>query len=308
MTDSPELAFAETKIAAERLLSNSNSVKLEDTLLRQGYVDTQLGNLTLGVTEDTTTHAQPIALAERLNYRHAQDKAGELMRWVLARHFSAHGDRIWSIPAAAEAKTLTIRYIGAVIDGSVPLTDTRLTAGHPHFGATCRAFRYERLLGDEFDWDTSGLSRSIAAELTLKDTILAGYHTIFRARGYRPMFYFHLGLNRSTKHLTPEGTMRSFRMIAESLELNPSIRGCIAAPWWCAKQVPLVTPSLAWFRSFLEVGGAFIADYKSIDPHCGALARSATRRQLYDAGEYEPRRALVLWPRSAMLKWARERR
>ena len=36
----------------------------------------------------------------------------------------------------------------------------------------------------------------------------------------------------------------------------------------------------------------------------GALSRSNKRRELYEAGDYQPQLGLVIWPRSAMLRWA----
>ena len=92
--------------------------------------------------------------------------------------------------------------------------------------------------------------------------------------------------------------------MADSMLMQPDIKGCVAAPWWCSTDTVRVSPRIAWFRDFLLENGAYVADMRPVDPKCGALARSPTRQRLYEEGRYQPRRALTVWPRAAMLRWA----
>ncbi len=225
-------------------------------------------------------------------------------RVLLARYASRNIRRVAGLPISDAAKQATLRFVSAVVHGPVRENDTRLRAGHPHFGATSRSFQCTRFLGGEFDWDVSGIPLSWIARLEV--TALPGFMSCLATKlgGLAPMFYFHLGIDRSGRSLDPAATKCAFMSMAESMASQPDIKGCLAAPWWCSKDTVRVSPHLAWFREFLLDNGAYVADMRPVDPHCGALARSATRERLYKEGRYRPRRALTVWPRASMLRWA----
>jgi hypothetical protein len=50
-----------------------------------------------------------------------------------------------------------------------------------------------------------------------------------RARGYRPFFETHTAFRRESPILTQEDERKTFRLLAASMRLQPTIRGYVAA-------------------------------------------------------------------------------
>ncbi len=97
---------------------------------------------------------------------------------------------------------------------------------------------------------------------------------------------------------------RSFWRIAKCLELQPSVKGLMAASWFYSAEVGIAFPHLAWLRDFYVEQGAYLAEMEIADADAGFMIGSAKRRQLYEQGMFRPRQTLVLWRREAMLAWA----
>jgi hypothetical protein len=92
--------------------------------------------------------------------------------------------------------------------------------------------------------------------------------------------------------------------MAKALALQPQVKGFGACSWFRSPGTHRVSPHLAWLsRVFVENGG-LVLEAGPDDPNGGVLHRSATRRQLYERGEFKPTKGLVLWPRDAMIAWA----
>jgi hypothetical protein len=92
--------------------------------------------------------------------------------------------------------------------------------------------------------------------------------------------------------------------MAQALRMQPEIKGFVASSWLRSPDTVKASPHLAWInRTILEHGGLVVV-MGMADPESGALARSASRKALYETGEFIPTTGLVLWPRDAMLAWA----
>jgi len=68
-----------------------------------------------------------------------------------------------------------------------------------------------------------------------------------------------------------------------------------------------VSPRLAYIREQPEQNGASFFRIAP-NPDSGALAKSATRRRLYEEGKYVPTEYCMVWPRKAMIRWAEKHR
>lgn len=71
-------------------------------------------------------------------------------------------------------------------------------------------------------------------------------------------------------------------------------------------QIETISPHHAWYpRWTIAAGGArfFVAVERSSES--GALQTSETRRRLFREGKYVPAAHTIIWPRRALLAWAR---
>jgi hypothetical protein len=93
--------------------------------------------------------------------------------------------------------------------------------------------------------------------------------------------------------------------MAQALEMQPEVLGFAACSWFRSPATHRVSPHLAWVSTVFVENGGLVAEAGRDDPDSGVLARSATRRALYEAGTFTPTRGLVMWPRASMIAWAR---
>jgi hypothetical protein len=183
------------------------------------------------------------------------------------------------------------------------------------FSAHCAGIgRYERLWqiailrrfpAGQFEWEVSGISRS--------DVIRVGFGAMpvvlwFIARwmgGFGPVFS-HLNPRRSNRSLLELEANRSYYRMARALELQRHVRGFAACSWFRSPATHRVSPHLAWISAVVVNNGGLVAEAGADRVDSGVLARSATRRRLYETGQFKPTRGLVMWPRDAMIAWARQ--
>lgn len=172
------------------------------------------------------------------------------------------------------------------------------------FVALAKIVTSRRFPAGQFDWEPSGIPRSVLLRIPARRLpALVGF-IAFRMGGFGPIMFSHLSQARAQKSLDEREAKRSYFRMAKTLEVQPEMRGFAAWSWFRAPATHAVSPHLAWLSTvFLENGG-FVSDCGPDDPSHGALYRSATRRRLYERGEYVPAKGLVLWPRRAMLRWA----
>jgi hypothetical protein len=99
-------------------------------------------------------------------------------------------------------------------------------------------------------------------------------------------------------------SLSSLWRIAKTLELNPRVKGLYAVSWFLSADTGRLFPHLAWIRDMYADEGAYVVDMETASPDSGFMIGSEARRQLYAVGQFNPRRSLILWPRSELLAWA----
>jgi hypothetical protein len=181
----------------------------------------------------------------------------------------------------------------------------RFAAGRPSFAEMCKTATLRRFPAGQFDWEVSGISKSDLLRVETRALPRTLAFVIFKMRGLWPVFFSHLNPRRKNRSLDEVEASRSYYKMAKALELQPAVKGFGACSWFRSPATHRVSPHLAWMsRVFLENGG-LVVEGGRVDPDCGVLYRSATRKQLYDAGRFTPRVGLVMWPRNAMIAWAK---
>ena len=107
------------------------------------------------------------------------------------------------------------------------------------------------------------------------------------------------------EEFNPDGWDRCYLRLAQMMERHPHIRGMYGGSWFYDPALEKISPRLAYLRTRPEENGALVC-YSNDDPHGGALATSDTRRELFEKGDYLPRAYALIWPRAAMLQWAKK--
>ncbi|MGB3711697.1 MAG: hypothetical protein WA985_08415, partial [Erythrobacter sp.] len=121
-------------------------------------------------------------------------------------------------------------------------------------------------------------------------------------------FRYHLEA-RHLKGFSPEGFDEFYLQVADLLELHPGSAGLVATSWYHDPALAQISPRLAYLLNGPVEGGAHIVKHKStaFDVE-SATAKSKTRRVLYESGEYLPVAYTWVWPREALIEWARRKR
>ena len=124
--------------------------------------------------------------------------------------------------------------------------------------------------------------------------------------GLAPWFRIHTD-SRYLDEFDESGWERCYRRIAEMLARSPGARGMVGTSWFYDAQVRKVSPRLSYLQREPLVHGAILLCHGSstVDTE-RAIAKSATRRQLYEAGTYVPVCYSLLWPRRSLMAWAEQ--
>lgn len=159
--------------------------------------------------------------------------------------------------------------------------------------------------------DHSGIPRSLALKAGFDKTgIGQAFEFLSRvyleAGGRRDFYQVHTHLLELSA-FNPEGWDTMFRWLAEMMEINRHVRGLFCSSWLYDPALSTVSPRLAYMHDQARAKGASIL-YSSVTPDTGALAKSATRRKLYEEGKYTPKTYVIIWPRRTALRWLKAQR
>jgi hypothetical protein len=228
---------------------------------------------------------------------------GAFERFLIVSAAADAAGRIEALPVDGRVKELFLRNFEAYAAGATP---EPFDLARASFVAMARIATLSRFPAGQLDWVVSGIPRSWLIRADWRALPRLARSLLFELRGFGPAFFSHLNPNRRNQGVLLEReSLRSYHRMARSMELQPEIRGFVTASWLHSPDTFAVSPHLAWLNEvFLRNGGA-IVPLGRVDADCGVLHRSPERQQAYDAGTFVPTEALVIWPRRAMLAWAR---
>ncbi|MGH9308883.1 MAG: hypothetical protein ACRD1U_05895 [Vicinamibacterales bacterium] len=272
------------------------------TALKQAGISELEGvRLVERVTEDVATRA-PIG---RINSRVLPDEAAErraLERLLLVHTAIEALPRVPHLPVSDDVKR---RLCAEFAFFAAEPTDAGwFDVETASFTAMCKLATFRRFPAGQFDWEVSGISRRDMLGVGARRLPATLAFVAFRMHGLGPVFFSHLNPRREHRSLLEGEANRSYYRMAEAMALQPRIRGFAACSWFRSPATHRASPRLAWLSDVFVENGGMVVESGPENPHGGALARSATRQRLYDAGQFRPTRGLVLWPRAAMLAWA----
>lgn len=188
------------------------------------------------------------------------------------------------------------------------LLDRWLEAEDTYFSLDCDPFAKDLAivdgklipLGAEFALVEAGIPRSLLWSGGAEQALRFGAYLLRRGgrlRGY-------LELHAHPEHLedfSPEGWRQTMDRLRELLRANTQVRGVFSTSWFLDPALAKISPRLAYLRSMsLDSGARLYFSSLDTEGRSGALAKSATRRRLFDQGEYVPALYTRIWDRSAL--------
>lgn len=149
-----------------------------------------------------------------------------------------------------------------------------------------------------------GIQRSIV----FRDGLVraaANLRMMIRLGGFKPYFQGHLhafALNA----LNEEGRNDFYRCCAELYALHPECLGMFCSSWYYDPALDGISPRLSYLRAIPLAGGAHLLHVQDGGEAIGnALAKSPSRRKLYEQGKYLPKTYMIAWGREQQIEWAR---
>ena len=125
-------------------------------------------------------------------------------------------------------------------------------------------------------------------------------------KGYGPWLQMHID-QRYIAELNAEAHERMCLRIVELLKRRKDIVGVTATSWLYDPQLVDISPHHAYIRLQPLEGGAFFLQHRiGNNEILQATTTSKSRLRLYEEGKYIPREYSMLWPRKAMIAWAKQ--
>ncbi len=289
MNRSKEDWLAATREELERFLYRPESSRVAEDAARSGLTQTEVLALLDRIVQSGSVPAR---------VREVRPLVG---RWMLAQGALISIDRIPDLPVVPEVKRLICKEFQFFCQpGSVP--EEQFLPEAREFRSMAAVARLRRFIAGQVHWQVSGIPRSWLLQMRLRDATRT-LAVIAQMGGFAPCFEAHIP-TRGAPFLLERDYKRSYVRIAQSMELQPRIRGIMGCSWMHSDETTQVSPHLGWLnRLFLENGGT-LAHMRPATEDSGFLVGSPKRKELYDSGVYRPRNALFIWPRKALLDWA----
>ena len=255
------------------------------------------------VTENPATVEPLKAIQARLSSGDAPFTEGAFERVVLLRAMRVTLEKLAAYPVSDSVKRLyadEVRFIAAPAPSRISTFDLTKNV----FVGLAKTATLRRFPAGQMTWEVSGIPRSWLPKVPFRSlpTVLK---YIVKLGGLAPTFVPHLSATRRDRTaLLERETNRSWHRMAQSMRLQPQIRGLVASSWLHSPDTMQATPHMTGFsRAPLENGALVIRHYRA-DLECGVFYRSPERKKLYEEGRFIPTHGLVIWPREEMLAWA----
>jgi len=158
-------------------------------------------------------------------------------------------------------------------------------------------------VGAEFADPSSGIPRSTLLRGGVGQSLRLAATIALQTGGFRPCLELHAHPD-SLEDFNVEGWERTYHRLAELMAENPQFKAVIASSWFRDPALATISPRLGYLREFpCRHGAGLYVTGRDEQGTSGALARSPTRRRLFECGQYVPTIHLLVWPRSTLLGW-----
>lgn len=158
-------------------------------------------------------------------------------------------------------------------------------------------------VGAEFANPSSGIPRRTLLRGGIGQSFGLAATIAFQTHGFRPCLELHTHPD-SLEDFNVAGWEGTYHRLAELMAENPQFKAVIASSWFRDPALATISPRLGYLREVpCGRGAKLFVTGRDEGGTSGALARSPTRRRLFECGQYVPTIHLLVWPRSALLGW-----
>ncbi|WP_051563841.1 hypothetical protein [Enterovibrio calviensis] len=119
------------------------------------------------------------------------------------------------------------------------------------------------------------------------------------------MYELHMEDRRTNPHFLEAGWREFYLEIAQRMKSEPQISGIFAQSWFWDAEVIQASSKMAYLRNLPESGGASFYLLEACDDAEHVALQNKKRRRLFEEGKYTPKSYLMIWPREALLRWAK---
>ena len=225
---------------------------------------------------------------------------GAFERFILGHALLRYGEALQSAPVPPIVKRLTCRGLARFADsGKV------LDVAESRFEALCKMATLRRFAGGQFDWELSGLPRSLLHRVRPLSALIRLLSVVaLQWRAFHPAFFIHMPVANPVYTLLEREALKSYYRMAQSMKLQPEVKGLIAAAWLHSPATFEVSPHLGWLNKLFAEHGAVIATIGPAASDSGVLVGSAERQRAFEEKRFKPTIGLIVWSRADVLAWA----
>jgi hypothetical protein len=292
--------FERVRDGCAQMLASRELTAIADTLRLLGISEQECVGEAARASERPETQARLRAIHDAVVAATRDLPAGSFERFVLAHTAFQSLDRLALEPVAPSVKRLWCEAL-------LRFTDARATirVTEQRFLGLCKIASLRRFPAGQFDWEPAGLPRSWVPRVRPVSALLKVVSLLaLRWRGFRPAFYVHVTVTRPVHALLEREAEKSYHLMAQSMQLQPEIKGMITSSWFHSPDTFKVTPHLSWLNRVFLDNGALVSTMGPASADCGVFHRSPDRQHAYDEGRFKPTLGLIIWPRPEMLAWA----
>jgi hypothetical protein len=296
-------AIDETRQACNAEITTRDLQRSREALRRLQLGDDTAAALIRGVNESPASRAPLQSVLSRLDPEERTQLHAGVERLFLLQASLVSLARLADTPVCPSVKVLWCEEVCSWI-GLAERNAETLSCDRPRFVDACMIASLRRFPAGQFDWVRSGLPISYLLGVELRSLPRALLIAALGLRGRSPVFFSHFGYRRLGHSLSELEANRSYYRMAQSMALQPDVKGFVASAWFRSPDTHRVSPHLAWVNRVVLDHGGFVGVRGPAAPDSGVFARSVTRRRLYEEGLFRPTLGLVIWPRRRMLEWA----
>ena len=239
------------------------------------------------------------AIRKTLARRTASVAQGGFERFVLGHAVLRYEDDFQSAAVSPVVKRLTCASLLRFADSR-----TVVDVSEHRFVALCKMATLRRFAAGQFDWEHSGLPRSWLPRIRPLAALMRVLSIATLWRAFKPTFFVHMRVAYPVHALLEREALKSYYRMAQSMELQPDVKGLLASTWLHSPATFEVSPHLAWLNKVFAEHGAVIATMGPAPLDSGVLAQSVERQRAFSEGRFKPTLGLIVWPRRDMLAWA----
>lgn len=252
------------------------------------------------ITEFPPTRQRLATIREMIARPAVGVRQGAFERFILAHAVLRYERGLQSAPVSPVAKRLTCVSLARFADDA-----TAVDISENRFAALCKMATLRRFAAGQFDWERSGLARSLLHRIRPVTALIRLLSMIaFEWRAFSPVFDVHMRIAYPVYALRERETLKSYYRMAQSLELQPDVKGLIVSAWLHSPATFAVSPHLGWLNKVFAAHRAVIATTGPAPLDCGVLAQSAERQRAFEEGRFKPTLGFIVWSRRDMLAWA----